>query len=690
MTPEIYRKAAELFDRSLAASPHDPGTWLQSQADIPPDEAKSEALRLIQLHREAEAKGFLDEDIADHRAAWDQSPKRPLLTGKTLASGRYQVQELVGHGGMGEVYAAYDQELSQQVALKTLHSHLSSDGVSRERFRREVLLLREIQHPNVIRIYDFGRDGDLFFYTMELLDGETLAGRIAERGAFPELEIERIARGVLDGLDAVHDRGIVHRDIKPSNVFLTSAGRVVLMDFGIALASGQATLTKTEGILGSLDYMSPEQLQSDTVTKLSDFYSFGILLYELRQGSQPWTGTSPFSRATLRINQPKPAVTLPGALGRTVDACLQPSPARRPQSSAEIRALLEGKRSFPWRLLLSAAAVVLVCALAWIAWTQRTVTNPKVEQHLKLAAQFATRRTADDMANAQQEFEAAIRLDPRNAEAWTGLADVYSTNANFGFGDARVNLAKAAEAAEQASTLAPNSGAAHAVHAYVVSLDLAKWRTAGPMFERAVSLDPRQTRVRLWYGAFLGKIGRFDDAMSQLNAGLEIDPGSMTLNQQLVAVHTARRDLKAAVVAAERLVRLHPREPSSHLALCNSLLNVQKLDMAQASCEEAVRQDSGPSFQATLAAVYAAQGKLAEAKRIATAVEGRLRNVSIQVDLYGRLGETEKAMKLVEGAFAAGDSTVQLIGYSPRFDWLKHLPRFQKIRAALGFVDRKS
>lgn len=682
MTPEVYRLASQLFDEALAAAPNAPAPWIENQTGVSA-EAKREALRLLSLHLEVAANRFLDQGIANNRSVW-QIDGPPSLTGRTLASGRYLVEELVGQGGMGEVYAAFDEELSKRVALKTLHLHLSSDPAARERFRREVLHLREIQHPNVIRIYDFGRDGDLFFYTMELLEGKSLAGQIAESGPFSTQETTRIAGAVLDGLNAVHQLGIIHRDLKPSNVFYTSSGRVVLMDFGIAIASGQATLTNPEGVLGSLDYMSPEQLQGEALTPRSDYYSFAVLLYEMCAGRQPWEGTSPISRAVQRAAAPQP-ISLPGALGRTIDACLATSPERRPKDIDAIRRLLAGERPVPWRNLLIAASLVAFALLAWVAWPRPQPEDPRLAQHLKLAAQFSTRRTADDLNNAREEYEAAVELAPSNAEAWTGLAEVYSTIANFGFGDPRATLAKAAAAAERASALAPLSGVAHAVHAYVVSLDLARWRTADPLFQRAVELEPDQVRTRLWYGAFLGKVGRFDDALSQLNAGLAIDPGSMTLNQQLVATYTAKRNFAAAVRSSEQLVRLHPREPSAHLSLCNGLLFAGKLKLAQASCEEAVRLDNGPASLGILAAVFAAQGRLAEAKQMAAGLEGKLHNVSIQADLYCRLGETEKALQVVEQAFAAGDSTVQLVGFSPRFALLAGSPRFRKMQRDLGF-----
>jgi tetratricopeptide (TPR) repeat protein len=312
--------------------------------------------------------------------------------------------------------------------------------------------------------------------------------------------------------------------------------------------------------------------------------------------------------------------------------------------------------------------------------------DPQVAQHLKLAAQFAARRTADDTENARKEFEAAIRLAPNNAEAWTGLAEVYSTMSNFGYDDAKPALLKAKTAARRAIELASDSGVAHAVFAYIVSLDLENWRLADPLFVKAVTLDPSQPRTRLWYGAFLGKVGRFPEALSQLQAGLELDPGSMALNQQLVSTHTASRDYPLAIASSEALVRLHPREPSAHLALCNTLLFAGQAAKARLACEESLRLDASPAARAVYASVLAALGRRSEARAIARKVEAKARNVSILADLYHRLGEDEKAVSLLEAAYAVGDSTIQYIGFSPRFDGLSSLPQVQSIRRNLGFT----
>lgn len=679
MSPETYREASKLLEDSLAQVGVSAETWIDASSCSPA--AKQEALRLLALQREADGGAFLEGEIARHRASWNQTHLGP----GALIAQRYRVESLLGEGGMGEVYAVFDLELKQLVALKTLHSHLVNDPVALERFRREVLHLREINHPHVIRIHEFGKDAGRAFYTMELLEGQTLAERIREAGALPESEVLCLASAILDGLDAVHAQKIVHRDLKPSNIFLTKDARTVLMDFGIATAPGQATLTQTEAVLGSLDYMSPEQLEGLPVTPASDYYSYALLLYELRAARQPWEGTSPVARAFRRIHEPQLPQALPGALGRTIAACLKKSPADRPQDSDVIRRLLRGHRPIAWRPLLAYAAILLLALGLWRFWPKTQPLNPVLTQHLKLANQFGNRRTADDAQNALKEYQAVLEIDPNHAEAWTGLADVYSTIANFGFGELRPNLEKASHAAGRALALNPSSGAAQAVQAYIISLDLTRWREAEPLFQRAVDLDPNQTRTRLWYGAFLGKIGRSDEALAQLQTGLDLDPAAMAMHQQLVSTYIARKDWTAAIRASSDLIRVHPREPAAHTTHCYSNLFAAKLDAAQSACEEALRLDPSPTNRTMHASVLAARGHLADARRVARQVEKQVRNISLLVDLYCRIGERDNAVRAIQEAYANGDSGLESLYLSPRFDGIRDHAAVREIAAKLGF-----
>jgi eukaryotic-like serine/threonine-protein kinase len=285
------------------------------------------------------------------------------LVSRTLLD-RYEVLAPLGAGGMGEVYRARDLRLGREVAVKVLPEHLSEDADALTRFGREARAIAALSHPNLLAIYDFGADGGVSFAVTELLHGETLRAALAA-GGMPWRRAAEVGAALADGLAAAHSRGIVHRDLKPDNVFLTSEGRVKILDFGLARwvrdeAEGDPTSapttpdpTRPGTVLGTVGYMSPEQVRGEPTTGSSDVFAFGCVLYEMLTGRPAFTGATAFERmaAILRDEPPSPsrlAPDVPADLDRIVAACLQKSASRRPGSAGELAA--------PLRELASAGA----------------------------------------------------------------------------------------------------------------------------------------------------------------------------------------------------------------------------------------------------------------------------------------------------------------------------------------------
>ena len=221
--------------------------------------------------------------------------------------GRYRLVRRIATGGMGEVWEADDTVLGRRVALKVLVAELAADKRATRRFVREARATARLTHPNVARVYDFGRDGGVPFLVMELLQGETLADRLAA-GPLPPAEAARIAASVADALDAAHQLGIVHRDVKPANVMLTPAGDVKVMDFGIAAAADETHSTTGSGLYATVAYVSPERVAGEPATPASDVYSLGVVLYELLCGRPPFTGSTPALVARAHLHDPPPPV----------------------------------------------------------------------------------------------------------------------------------------------------------------------------------------------------------------------------------------------------------------------------------------------------------------------------------------------------------------------------------------------
>jgi serine/threonine-protein kinase len=263
----------------------------------------------------------------------------------TLFDGRYRIERKLGAGGMADVYLAEDQELGRRVAIKILNARHGNDDQFIERFRREAKNAAALNHPNIVSIYDRGEAEDTYYIAMEFLDGRTLKELIVGRGAAPINVAIEYARQILSALRFAHRHGIVHRDIKPHNVLVDGEGRVKVTDFGIARA-GTSQMTETGSIVGTAQYLSPEQARGGEVDPRSDLYSLGIVLYELLTGKTPFDGETPVEIAMKHLSTaPKPPSKLrsdiPPELDMVVLRALAKNPDDRYQSADEMEADLE-------------------------------------------------------------------------------------------------------------------------------------------------------------------------------------------------------------------------------------------------------------------------------------------------------------------------------------------------------------
>src|SRR5256885_304683 len=269
------------------------------------------------------------------------------MIGQTLS--HYRIIAKLGAGGMGEVYSAHDERLEREVALKIIRSGALADEAARKRFRKEALALSKLNHPNIATIYDFDFDSEsgVELIAMEYVPGETLAER-ARGGPMAEKEAIALALQIADALEEAHERGIIHRDLKPGNVMVTPKGRVKVLDFGLAKllrpAMGDAaalTWSETQGVSGTLPYMSPEQLRDEAVDARSDIFSLGAVLYELTTGRQPFPETVASRLTDAILNRP-PAPPralnprLSPELERIILKCLEKDPGLRYQAAKEL------------------------------------------------------------------------------------------------------------------------------------------------------------------------------------------------------------------------------------------------------------------------------------------------------------------------------------------------------------------
>ncbi len=270
----------------------------------------------------------------------------PSLGSAQVIADRYEVIGLLGVGGMGAVYKVLDRELDEVVALKMLKREIAGSPDIVDRFRREVKLARRVTHPNVARTFDLGEHVGERFLTMEYVEGESLATRLAREGPLPIAAATDIVSAVCTGLTAAHAAGVVHRDLKPDNVLLGKEGRIVITDFGIARAQDPGAASRTAIPVGTPAYMAPEQVEaSPNVDARADIYALGAMIYEMLTGRLPFEADSVFAVAAMRLVQPAPdprarRADLPEAIAQLVMRCMARKPEDRPQSATEIASRL--------------------------------------------------------------------------------------------------------------------------------------------------------------------------------------------------------------------------------------------------------------------------------------------------------------------------------------------------------------
>jgi eukaryotic-like serine/threonine-protein kinase len=352
-----------------------------------------------------------------------------ILEAGVLLAGRYEIVSMLGLGGMGAVYKAYDRDIERVIALKVIRPDLASYPEVLQRFKQELLLARKVAHKNVVRIFDVRESGGVKFITMEYIEGRDLASLLEEGGKLPVAEALGIMKQVCAGLAAAHEEGVIHRDLKPSNIMRDQNGRVVVMDFGLARNIGGGGMTQTGAMLGTMQYMSPEQAKAEPLDERSDLFTVGLILYELITGKTPYQADSALASLLKRtkeraVSMSEIDASIPRALSAMVAKCLETDPKNRYQSVNELIATLEGlqgkqsgmqpvseKLHFArWMLVsLVAVAAIAIVALA-VGVFFRLRTPPAAHKPVTVLVADLTNHTGDPVFDGTLEpmFNAAL------------------------------------------------------------------------------------------------------------------------------------------------------------------------------------------------------------------------------------------------------------------------------------------
>lgn len=535
----------------------------------------------------------------------------------------YRILEEIGAGGMGVVYRARDEHLGRDVALKVLPPGTLADALTRKRFHREALTLSKLNHPNLAIVHDFDTQDGVDFLVEEYIDGLSLDVMLAA-GPLRTREITDLGSQLADGLAAAHERGVIHRDLKPANIRVTPQARLKILDFGLATilrkeVSATAiteTLSRTEGLMGTLPYMSPEQLMGERLDEKTDIWSAGCVLYEMATGRRPFLGSGPALTDSILHDTPTAVAKLnpkiDGELDAVIRKCLEKDPAKRYASAKEIASDLRRVRVEDFadstRAKAKYAVIVRVLALLLILGAilslrpirsriLRSEQQPKSaitqtaphEAYLTGVKQLERWDRSADLDGAIASFEKAVKADPSFALGFSALAqahwakyrlekdprwieeaekncrraaelndqlpDVFVTLSLVHNGRGQFNLAL--EEVQKALKLEPLNANALLAEAAVYS-SMGQRDRAEETFKRAVTLRPQQWGGFYELGVFYYRQKRYQDAVTAFERVLSITPDNSMAYAALGGVHEQLGRFAEAESYLKRSLELQP------------------------------------------------------------------------------------------------------------------------------------
>jgi len=655
-----------------------------------------------------------------------------LLKPGSLIAGKYRILEEIGRGGMGIVYKVEDTQLKRTAALKFLSPDSTVIPSREKRFAQEAQTASALNHPNICTIYEIGEADGNSYIAMEYVEGRPL-DRMIPPGGLPPEDVLRFGGQIVEALEHAHERGIIHRDLKSANVVITPAGRVKVLDFGLAkrliteelgeAMRSRLSLTEEGVIAGTLPYLAPETLQGNPADAWSDIWALGVVLYEMAAGTRPFEGRTGFELTSSILRDtpaPVPART-PAGLRAVIRKCLEKDLEKRLQTVSEVRSALEADvyvknprasgpssmiRSRRGRWILAGVVLVVAGALIFklIPRGGEELKAPKDLAVLSTGARPSTIAEANEyfergmlflmaqfnLTGARKMLERALEIDPRFAEARAWYGFTFILEIDSGFSNDSSWLYKAEQELRRALQDDPDSAHSHsalaALHFYQGRKDLIPEEA-----HKALSLNPNEIDAKNWLSNYYAMNGEYAPAKELLDQVLASDPLFFPARMNLGEILRMEGDIEGAIREYGKILEQDPRNKYAALCLARAYIDRNDIPEARRTLED-LSPDEQQSFMARLtwALVLALEGKMEEA--LEKMDEDSLKygalaplTTSVIAEFYAIMGDSLRSLDWLERAVRNGDERDQWFLRDPLLAKIRDLPRFQQIIDSIEF-----
>jgi len=651
-----------------------------------------------------------------------ETPVHVLKAGSLIA-GKYRILEEIGRGGMGIVYKVEDTQLKRTAALKFLSPDSTAIPSREKRLAREARTASALNHPNICTIYEVGEAEGNSYIAMEYVEGRPV-DRMIPPGGMPPDDVLRFGGQIVEAFEHAHERGVIHRDLKTANVMITPAGRVKVLDFGLAkrliteelgeATRSQLSLTDEGMIAGTLPYLAPETLQGNPADARSDIWALGVVLYEMAAGARPFEGRTGFELTSAILRDapaPVPART-PAGLSAVIRKCLEKDLEKRFQTVSEVRAALQTedlsvKSRRRWGLWILAGVVLCVAGALIFKLAPRggeKLETGKDRPVLSTGARPSQIAEANEyfergmfflkaqfnLPSARKMLERALEIDPKFAEArgWYGFTLILEIDG--GYSNDSSWLYRAEQELRRALQDDSDSARAHAslaaLYFYQGRKDLIPEEA-----KKALALNPNEVDAKIWWSNYYMANGEYASATELANQLLESDPLFFPARMVLGNILRMEGDIDGATRELGKILEQDPRNIYVASKLTRAYIDKNDIAGARRTLENlSPDEQQGFEIRLTWALLLALEGKTKEAleKMDEESMQyGALAvwSTSVVAEFYAVIGESEKSLDWLEKAVRNGDERDAWFRRDPLLAKIRDVPRFQQIIDSIAF-----